>query len=464
MALAFALTCVAIAGLVAVRGTLVGIGGALAAIAAIAVRSPDRRAAVRRIVAPAIVAVVFASGVVLVTPLGERAAHVIDDAGTGRLSLYDAAVHAVLARPVFGFGPDSFGLAYPAYRQPAPYGLVDPQTSAHDWILQAAVTTGLVGLGGLLVLVVSFGIAIWRAIPRAPAITTPILVTLAAYYANGLVAVGSISVDWVPWLCFGGIAAITGEARQARSRKVPSWIFPVLAVLAVGGLLAPGIALQANRDAGLARSYWTAGQTASAITAAENAVARDSGRAEYWNWLGLSRDQAALWRDAGNAYQEATERAPHEAVYWDNLALARGAQALAEPDVQAGQAAIAAALRAAQVDPNAHRVNETLADISYQFGDFDLALRGAIGATLLYDPSYGHKAFLSAQRLTDLASARRTLEDAVAIRDDGGLRLALAQIAFRMNDRADAETNALRALELLPGDRDVLGLLAQVRR
>ncbi len=77
-------------------------------------------------------------------------------------------------------------------------------------------------------------------------------------------------------------------------------------------------------------------------------------------------------------------------------------------------------------------------------------MRGAIGATLLYDPSYGRKAFLSAPRLTDLTSARRTLQDAVVVRDDGSLRIALAEIAFRMNDRADAEKNALRALELFP--------------
>jgi cytochrome c-type biogenesis protein CcmH/NrfG len=193
-------------------------------------------------------------------------------------------------------------------------------------------------------------------------------------------------------------------------------------------------------------------------------VSRDPGRAEYWNWLGLARDQAGLWRDSASAYQEAVARAPHEATYWDNLALARGGQALMDGDIQAGEAAVAAALRAVEVDPYAVRVNVTLADVAYQFGYFDLALRGAVSHTLWYDPSFGYRAFLASQRLSDLASARRILEDAVAVRDVVGLRLALAQIALRMNDRAAAEVSALRALELLPGDRDALALLAQARR
>jgi cytochrome c-type biogenesis protein CcmH/NrfG len=237
-----------------------------------------------------------------------------------------------------------------------------------------------------------------------------------------------------------------------------------LAVLAVGGLLAPLNALQANRDASFARAEWTLGRTDSAIAAAETAVSRDPGRAEYWNWLGLARDQAGLWRESASAYEEATARAPHEATYWDNLALARGAQALADGDAQAGQAATAAALRAVEVDPNAIRVNETLAELAYQFGDFDLALRGAVSATILYDESSGYRAFLSSQRLTNLDAARRLLSDAVAVRDVAWLRLALAQIALRMNDRASAETNALRALELAPGEPEALSLLAQARR
>jgi O-antigen ligase len=109
-----------------VRGTLLGIGAALGAMVAVAMRSRDRRAAMRRIIAPAIVAAVFLSGILAITPLGERAAHAIDDAGTGRLSLYDAAMHAALGRPLFGYGPDSFGFAFPSYRQPPPIGLVDP--------------------------------------------------------------------------------------------------------------------------------------------------------------------------------------------------------------------------------------------------------------------------------------------------------------------------------------------------
>jgi O-antigen ligase len=463
VAIAAAVVCVGLAGVVAVRGTLLGIAAALVALIAVALRRRGQSVILRSIVV-AVMAVALLGGVMAITPLGERTTQAIADAGTGRLALYDAAIRAMLDRPILGYGPDSFGVAYPSYRQPPPYGGVDPQTSAHNWVLQAAVTTGLAGLASFLVLLISFGIAVWRAIPRAPTLATPIVLALAAYFANGLVSVGSISVDWLPWFCFGSIAAITGESRPSAARKVPSLILPLLALLAIAGFLAPRDALQANRDASLARSEWTAGQTVSAITAAEAAVGRDPGRAEYWNWLGLARDQAGLWRDSASAYQEAVMRAAHEAVYWDNLALARGAEALEDGNVEAGKEAVAAALRAVEVDPYANRVNSTLSDIAYQFGDFDLAFRGSLRTTLLYDPSYGHRTFLSSQKLSDLRSARRLLEDAVAVRDVFWLRLALAEIAFRMNDRVYAEINARRALELTPGDPDALALLAQVLR
>jgi len=87
-----------------------------------------------------------------------------------------------------------------------------------------------------------------------------------------------------------------------------------------------------------------------------------------------------------------------------------------------------------------------------------------VRTSLLFDghaPS-GHKAFLAAQRVSDLPAARQVLEDAVARRETAQFRLALAQVALRMNDLAEARRNALRALELKPGDEDASRLLAQL--
>ena len=237
-----------------------------------------------------------------------------------------------------------------------------------------------------------------------------------------------------------------------------------LLVVGVASLVIPWQTLQANRYAGRARVDWTQGLSAETISAAGTAVAFDPGRAEYWNWLGLGFDQAGVPRSAGDAFEEATRRAPHEARYWLNLALARARQALAGDDREVAQpAALAAAARAVAADPYAPGFNEGLTDIALQLGDFDVAFRSAVTNTLVhegYGPA-GYEAFLISQRVSDLPSAREVLNNAIAVRDTAQFRLALAEIALRMNDRVTARTNALRALQLKPGDVDALQLLTQ---
>ena len=190
----------------------------------------------------------------------------------------------------------------------------------------------------------------------------------------------------------------------------------------------------------------------------------DPGRAEYWNWLGLAHEQAGSVPDAANAYQQAALRAPHEATYWMNLALARGRQALVSGDAALSRAALDAGERAFTVDPYAPNVAETFAELALQLGDFDVALRVSVRDTLQYDgyPTAGHRAFLAAQRASDLVSARRQLEAAVQVRDTVQLRLALAEIEIRSGDRSAAEHNARRALELSPDEADALQLLKQL--
>ena len=462
-----ALACLAAASAVAERGALLGMGAALmVAVVAPLWRRGRRRLTPGELVAlGAITAAVFAT-ILAFTPLGSRTMRLVEDAGSGRLAVYDVALRAALARPVLGYGPDNFGVAYPAFRQPPPYGGGDPQTSAHDWVLQAAVTTGVVGLVAVVTLLVSFGYTLWRvALVRLPIVATPILLAMAAYWAHGLVAVNSISVDWLPWVCFGGIAAVAGERQTAAPRRPSRRAALVLPLIVLGGFLMPVDALRANRDANTARAEWTASRTPNAIAAARSAVSRDPGRAEYWNWLGLARSQAGLWPDAAAAFEEATRRAPHDATYWVNLALARGRQALSEDDPDAaGRAAINAARRALEVDPFAPRVSNVLSDIAFQFGDFDLALLGAAQTTAYFDPSYGHRTFLAAQRAPDLAAAWRVLERALAVRETAGLRDALAAVAIRGGDLEAAQRNAVRAQELAPDDPVARALLEELRR
>ena len=463
-----ALLTVGLAAVVATRGTLLGMGAALVAIAALGLRGGLSRLAIAKLWALILVAGALCVAIVAFSPLGARMATVVADQGSGRLALYDAALRATLARPIFGWGPDNFASAYPAFRQPQPYGGVNAESSAHDWVLQASVTNGVVGLVALIALLATFASSLWRVVlVRSPLVGAPLFAGLTAYYAQALVSVGSISVDWFPWICFGSIAGIVGTSRPTTARHLGPLIAPPVALLVAVGVLLPGAAFQANRDAGAARGDLVAVRVEGAISAAELAVSRDPGRAAYWSLLGLAREKAERWRDAAEAYEEAALRAPHEARYWSALALARTRQAEAKDDPQAaGAAAFQAAVRAVEVDPYGLSVNENLADLAYEFGEFDVALRAAVKTAVLYDgyPTYGHRAFLAAARVSDLGGARRLLEDAVTVEETAELRLALAVIALRMNDRVAAHENALRALALSPNYKEAADLLAQLAR
>jgi O-antigen ligase len=463
-AIGAAVVCVVIAALVATRGTLLGAATAIAVLALLEIRSRERSAAnLRALGFGAFVAVLVFAAVLELSPLGARTAGLSNDVGSGRLAIYGTAFRIAMARPVLGYGPDSFGVAYPTHRLPPPSGGPDPQTSAHSWLLHALATTGIVGLGALVAAYVVFIVALWRtSLTGERRVATPLLLGLFAFLAHGLVNVGSVAVDWFPWVCFGAAASLVGTRRPLSARTVPRLVGFGLATVALIGMALPFSAFAANRDAALARAELVAGRSDDAASSALAAVSHDPGRAVYWNWLGLAKHQAAKWREAAAAFEEASRRAPSESTYLLNLALAKGQQALSGDDsASARGAALHAASRAIDVDPYLLRMSE-VADLAFGFGDFDLTLRASAATVAFFDPSYGHRTFLAAREAIDLNQAQRTLESAVAIRETPELRAALGETLLRMGDAAAARTNGLRALELSPDNEDARELLLQV--
>ena len=88
-----------------------------------------------------------------------------------RLLAWQAALAAVAARPLLGWGPDTFIYAFRAMR-PAAYatafGADSTINNAHDWPLQTAAT---LGIGGALLLVAAVASALWSTGRRALGIT-----------------------------------------------------------------------------------------------------------------------------------------------------------------------------------------------------------------------------------------------------------------------------------------------------
>ena len=355
---------VGMAAVVATRGTLIGIAAAIGG------------ATLTRLASARWAAAVGAGGILLAaallfTPLGQRAfSGTIGD----RLILYGIAAQAAVARPILGYGTDNFRVAFAAHRTVESLAVSGsgPQATAHDWVLDAAATTGAIGLAALVALVALGTLELWRLARARPAVGAPLFLGWLAYWGHAFVAAYSLAGAWFPFVALGVAAALRAEnVDTARRRAAPAWAIVLFTVGALVGAATGARAFQADRDAWASEEARHFGDAAAAVDLADRAAARDGGRAEYWNLLGLALDAAGRRDDAAEAYGEAARRAPHEAVYWGNYA--RGLARIAGADAAKRDGALAAARQAIAVDPHAPVGHLSLSEIAIAFGRCDLA-------------------------------------------------------------------------------------------
>ena len=408
-------------------------------------------------------------GVLAGSPLGVRVAATLGGTAVirDRLLEWEAAARATAARPLLGFGPDSFLVAWPAYRPAELVPIVGPGLSldsAHNWVLQTATTTGLLGLAVTLATLVAFSIVLVRVgLVRNGTVAGIIVVALASYWSHALVSVGTIGVDWVPWLGYGATTALASAGSPPRAlRRMPLWSSIVLVALALA-IGAIGVrAFDANVEARRARDASDLRQGDVAVEHANKAVGLDAGRADYWNELGRAYFAAQRWKDAAGAFDGAIRRAPYAATYRSNLGRALAQMSLAGDMSRGGpDAAMEAARAAVQLDPNEPVTHVGLAQIASSLGQFDVALTAAVDAIALFpmDPSYDTLVAGAAPRVADTALVRNELERALSLKDSARLRITLGTAALRAGDRQVALDSARRALALDPNNADARALL-----
>jgi O-antigen ligase/tetratricopeptide (TPR) repeat protein len=452
----------AAATIVATRGTIVGLIGAAPAIAYLRLR--QGRLHVAGVAAAALVILVAAGAVFAFTPLGARTRGSVGGAPTiDRLLIYGTAIDAFFSRPILGYGPAGFAVAYPAYRlaESGPIlGASRPQVDAHDWILQTAVSFGVVGLAALLALILAGTRMLIAALARAPVFVGALLAAWCAYWVEGLVSVGFVGIDWLPWLALGVAAAFTTRTVWAEPVSRPRrFAAAPIALLALILAFTGGMSFAANRAAATSEAAWKAGATDLALAAARSAVERDGGRAHYWNALGLALDQAARWPEAEAAYAEAVRRAPYRAPYWENLAWARSHQGATR-----AADAVSAAQRALAEDPVDPYASFTLAEMLRQLGDCDDALTHASRAFALYKdgPFFSRALARAALCATDHVRSRALLERA-APADSAEVHAALADLLLADGDRERARAHATRALQIDPAQPVAITVMKALR-
>ena len=454
---------------VATRASFLGILATLVTIPLLylAVHGQTRSALLRVGVGMGAAVIAVAVGLFM-SPIGARLAATLAGVATrDRILTWQGAAEAFLARPLFGWGPDSVGVAWPHVR-PAEFaqvaGLGFTVDSAHDWLLQAAVTTGVLGVIAVVGAVACFSWSLVRTgLQRSPALAALLTAAAAAYWSHALVSPGSIGVDWVPWAVFGGtVAMLETGGDPVRGRPLLRPLVVVVVALGAIASLAGMRELQANAE--LLRAYKDIGlgQPASAIDHAKQAVALDPGRATYWNELGRAYYAAGRWADAASTFGEAARHAPHEATFLSNEGRAL-AQIVVGGDSSKGaaDAALSAAEAGAMIDPNEPTAQVALAQVAVAVDRAGVALRAAVDAIRLYrgDPSYDALAISAASKVTDAAFARTELQRALSYKETSTLWVALAAADLRVGDKQAALADAQRALRLDPFNAEARSVL-----
>jgi O-antigen ligase len=404
VAAVLALAALATAALSPGRGTLLGTATVVGVLAVLYIRM---RGVTRRDFQPAALIALGVTAALAAlfafTPVGASARSLIRDPSAQqiRVLLIDSAFRAFLDRPALGHGPDSFAVVYPRYRQ------ADAATAgllgddAHNWLLQSAATTGALGVLAVTGAVVMSIWSMWKRSRRIGAIGLPVLLAGAAYWVHASVTIGSVGLDWFPYFAFGAAASLVDRPPPAaRPRRGP-------AMLATAAVLAVLV---------------VAGSLTGIFAFLAN---RDAAVAAF--------EVDARPERAVAAAESAVRRDPGRAVYWYWLGRAQAAHG-------EWSASSAAFREAARLSP------------------YERAYWGHLARSLVQEAQ-------QTGDLTIVTAAIAAARTGTEIDPNEPLtHVALAQVAFRLQDYETARAAARRTLELAPGNAEAEEILRAVGR
>lgn len=220
-----------------------------------------------------------------------------------RFEIWEAAWRGIKARPVFGFGPDTFRLVFPQYK-PVEYvkdaGYLSVADNVHNYPLQAAVGIGIPGVAML------YGIFGWAAARSAKVLFSrdggPNRALLAGFWAACAAYVGhlffGLSVTGTSFLMWVSMAALLAPTAKSFRVKAPAWgviIALALSALAVFVIVDQANAMRADKAYLLSRVYYARGSQ-ERVDSAERAVELNPYNDMYRSEVGL-----ALLEGAQNA-------------------------------------------------------------------------------------------------------------------------------------------------------------------
>lgn len=301
----------------------------------------SRRAVSRlRPVAVLLVGLMLVTGVAIVASAsgGDRAVTVraaaLFDVSTWpheRTEIWQDSLRLIAARPVVGYGPDTFGLVFPSL-QTGDWGLTSSGIrqqidKAHAETLQIAATQGLLGLAAYIFILATFASAFWNGRKRPAA--WAVLGALVAYQATiqfNFTAMAAAQPFWI----FAAAAmvvwgAVTEPARPIALPAGRSTKFAGIAViLGLAAALIPLVALPYYADAELqvAVNADYSGHSGAALAPADAARRLAPQESVYAVEVGNIAFERGDWAGARAAYSDAARLGTYNPLVYRNLALA----------------------------------------------------------------------------------------------------------------------------------------------
>ena len=469
-AAAFGVVSIVLLVLTSTRGAVIGVVAGAVVLGVLWIRRAGAtRSTLARLSLGSLALLAALGLVVLSTPLGDRLVALTNVENIqDRVLIYTSATQIFLDHPVLGVGFENFAVAYPAYEQAEGIKNNRTQTSAHNWILHLAATTGIAGLATTGALLVTFALHVWKRARDEDAL--PLLAAaaaLAAFYGSGLVLPGAQSIQWIPWACFG--IALASDLRTAPiAVRLPAVRLAFLARVVLIVVLA-SVAffavtpLSANRFAKTAESSLRAETAQRAVDAARAATVADGGRAVYWNDLGRALELVNDQAGARRAYLEATARSPYTPAFWWNLGRMYAFFAR-QGETGAKDATYEAFRRAREASPRNPDTYDQLGRAQLALGDLAAAVTSEERAIALYpgDPRY-YTVAADAMRLQgDIQGSLEFLRRGVAATNANDLRLTLARRLIEARSETEARAVLQEILRTEPGNAQATELLKQI--